>query len=755
MAKTRSRTTNEEIVRHFEARTDALDIAQTTRTPRGQILDWIPRESQTSDGAIASPPPDGAAERGRLGDGERLATFELDHFPAERGPSGTVPVVRKDFDRIQTTKSLGEYLAKQGKRSRAAAASGEAPPDPAPDPFGYYHASSLESATAFGCDTVINVWQPRLENTGDHSIMQLGLQNHDLAQLQSIEAGWEVSHDHYGDWGPHLFVYYTTNGYTDDGDNLGGYNRDVDGWVQTDDTIFPAALINGVSTRGGAQDVITIKCQLYESNWWIQVQGRWVGYYPASLFMGNQSVFSTLGDHADWIGFWGEVYTDDSNPNFTRTQMGSGAFGEAGFGQASYQNNLRIQSNRGGTMTGHNGSPSAENSAYYDIVPTMNSGTDWGSYFYAGGPGALIPWGYIGGFFPAGAPLSAVGRRPDQLDVFICGNDGAVYTNWWNPGDMWPGAQNDWAYIGGFFPPGAPVTAVSRNPDQIDLFICGNDGVVYTNWWNPGDQWPGRDNNWAPIGGFFPPGARVAAVGRRPDQLDLFVCGNDGVAYTNWWNPGDQWPGRDNDWAPIGGFFPPGASIAAVSRNPDQIDLFICGNDGVVYTNWWNPGDQWPGRDNNWASIGGFFPPGAPPAAVARRQDQLDVFICGYDGVVYTNWWNPGDMWPGAQNDWAPIGGFFPRGTSISAVSRNPDQLDIFICGYNGLVYTNWWNPGDQWPGRNNDWASIGGTFPAGAPPAAVSRNPDQLDVFITGNDGVVYTNWWNPSDQWPGSTGH
>ena len=195
MAKTRSRTTNEEIVRHFEARTDALDIAQTTRTPRGQILDWIPRESQTSDGAIASPPPDGAAERGRLGDGERLATFELDHFPAERGPSGTVPVVRKDFDRIQTTKSLGEYLAKQGKRSRAAAASGEAPPDPAPDPFGYYHASSLESATAFGCDTVINVWQPHLENAGDHSISQIGLQNRDPAQLHSVEAGWEVSYD--------------------------------------------------------------------------------------------------------------------------------------------------------------------------------------------------------------------------------------------------------------------------------------------------------------------------------------------------------------------------------------------------------------------------------------------------------------------------------------------------------------------------------------------------------------------------------
>ena len=34
-----------------------------------------------------------------------------------------------------------------------------------------------------------------------------------------------------------------------------------------------------------------------------------MGYYPVSLFVGNQSVFSTLGDHADHIGFSGEVLT--------------------------------------------------------------------------------------------------------------------------------------------------------------------------------------------------------------------------------------------------------------------------------------------------------------------------------------------------------------------------------------------------------------------------------------------------------------
>jgi hypothetical protein len=104
-------------------------------------------------------------------------------------------------------------------------------------------------------------------------------------------------------------------------------------------------------------------------------------------------VFSTLGDHASWAAFWGEVYTSDPDQNATTTQMGSGTFGEAGFNQACYQSNLQVQTDRAGAMANHNGSPSAENSAYYDIVPTMNSGTSWGSYFYAGGPGIRGPVG--------------------------------------------------------------------------------------------------------------------------------------------------------------------------------------------------------------------------------------------------------------------------------------------------------------------------------------------------------------------------
>jgi hypothetical protein len=40
-------------------------------------------------------------------------------------------------------------------------------------------------------------------------------------------------------------------------------------------------------------------------------------------------------------------------------------------------------------------------------------------------------------------------------------------------------------------------------------------------------------------------------------------------------------------------------------------------------------------------------------------------------------------------------------------------------------------------------WRNIGGVFPIGRRAAAIARNADQLDAFITGNDGRVYTSWW------------
>jgi hypothetical protein len=368
------------------------------------------------------------------------------------------------------------------------------------------------------------------------------------------------------------------------------------------------------------------------------------------------------------------------------------------------------------------------------VIPAPDVG-DWS--------GLYDNWRSIGGFFPNGAPLSAVARTPENLDVFVCGNDGRVYTSWWFNGADWSGINDNWRSIGGFFPAGAPVTAVARKPGQLDLFVCGNDGRVYTSWWTEGQDWSGINDNWRSIGGVFPPGARVSAVARTPDNLDVFICGNDGRVYTSWWFQGADWSGINDNWRSIGGFFPAGAPVSPVARRPGQLDLFVCGNDGRVYTSWWNDSQDWSGVNDNWRSIGGFFPPGAPLAAVARTPDNLDVFVCGNDGRIYTSWWFGGADWSGINDNWRSIGGFFPAGAPVSAVARTGNNLDVFVCGNDGRVYTSWWFGGADWSGINDNWRSIGGFFPAGAPVSAVARKPAQLDTFITGNDGRVYTSWW------------
>src|SRR5205814_10051110 len=166
--------------------------------------------------------------------------------------------------------------------------------------------------------------------------------------MQTVEAGWQEYRDLYGDWVPHLFTYYTTNNYTDDGDNKGGYNRDVDGWVQYSGSIFPGTIFTPTSTRGGAQYMIQVKYQLYQGNWWLCCNGSWVGYYPASLFN-----TSGLRSQPDEIAFYGEIVDSADHNVATRTDMGSGYWPEYGWTWAAYQHNMLYQSDTNGGMSAY------------------------------------------------------------------------------------------------------------------------------------------------------------------------------------------------------------------------------------------------------------------------------------------------------------------------------------------------------------------------------------------------------------------
>jgi Neprosin len=248
-------------------------------------LDRIEIGSQVPDGKIAPSPP---AYEVSADNSFHPVEFELTDTKQARGPAGTVPVLRKNLGALHETRSLADYLSKKGGLllGPKPPSGGSAPPNP----FEYFHAQSAQSVNCVGCETWLNVWRPYVQYSGDHSIMQLGMQNYDLPKRQSLEAGWTCDQNLNGDWDPHLFIYYTTNGYTQDGDNIGGYNREVDGWIQVSNSIYPGATLSPVSTVGGPQNGFAIRYQLFGLNWWFWVQsnangtGEWIGYYPSWLF---------------------------------------------------------------------------------------------------------------------------------------------------------------------------------------------------------------------------------------------------------------------------------------------------------------------------------------------------------------------------------------------------------------------------------------------------------------------------------------
>jgi hypothetical protein len=99
-------------------------------------------------------------------------------------------------------------------------------------------------------------------------------------------------------------------------------------------------------------------------------------------------MFSTLGDHAESIAFYGEIYDSNEVPGKTRSDMDSGYWPEYGWQWAAYQRNLKVQTDRAGGLSNYDGAGWASDPDMYGLEAHMNSGSNWESFFWLGGPGA-------------------------------------------------------------------------------------------------------------------------------------------------------------------------------------------------------------------------------------------------------------------------------------------------------------------------------------------------------------------------------
>ena len=345
--------------------------------------------------------------------------------------------------------------------------------------------------------------------------------------------------------------------------------------------------------------------------------------------------------------------------------------------------------------------------------------------------------------------IASVARVPEHLDVFWPGDDGRIWSSWWHAGLPWSGAFS----IGGFFPAHAPIAAVARMPNHLDVFVVGNDGRVYTSWWHEGQPWSGAADSWTPIGGFFPPGASICAVSRNPDHLDVFVMGNDGRVYTSWWHHGQAWSGRQRQLDVARRVLPD--HRVARRRSAVAPTTSTCSSPATTAASTRAGGTR--GRRGRASTTTGRRSAGSSrPATTCRPSPGCpSTSTCSSPATTAASTRAGGTT--GRRGRASTTTGRRSAGSSrptppVASVSRNPDHLDLFITGNDGRVYTSWWHDGQAWSGVNDNWASARRVLPAGR--AARRRSParpDHLDLFLRGNDGLIYSSWWHEGQPWSG----
>ncbi|KAL5552838.1 hypothetical protein UlMin_040239 [Ulmus minor] len=297
--------------------------------------------------------------------------FQLWSFSGETCPEGTVPIRRtseKDMLRASSVRRFGRKVRRHVRRDSTS--------------NGHEHAVGYVSGEQYyGAKASINVWAPRVSSQYEFSLSQMWVISGSFGDdLNTIEAGWQVSPELYGDNYPRFFTYWTSDAYQ----ATGCYNLLCSGFVQTNNRIAIGAAISPTSSYNGGQFDISLLIwkDPKHGNWWLEFgSGILVGYWPSFLF-------THLRDHASMVQFGGEVVNSRQSGFHTSTQMGSGHFAGEGFGKASYFRNLQIVDWDNSLIPLSNLKVLADHPNCYDIQGGINN--VWGNYFYYGGPGRNV-----------------------------------------------------------------------------------------------------------------------------------------------------------------------------------------------------------------------------------------------------------------------------------------------------------------------------------------------------------------------------
>jgi len=355
----------------------------------GQTFDCVPIDQQPSVRilglkTIAEPP---AALTGPSHDEDRSilqASSQLpegkteDDFGNALGcEANTIPMARITLEQLARFETLQKFFAK-GPNGAGHAPDAAATGNPAAVNTSHAYSYTQQNVINIGASTNINYWRPYVD-TGQNevfSLAQLWIVGNSTNPVQTAEAGWQNYPTHYGNANSNLFIYWTADGYS----KTGCYNLTCAGFVQTNNSIHLGGPYGYSSIFNGPQYEIQTYYLLSGLNWWLGINGTWVGYYPSSIYKGGQ-----LSKYSNELQFGSE-----STPGYYENVNvwageGSTQFSSGGFAYAAYQRLVYYTTSPTtaywATLTAYQPSPKC----YTITGPSYNS--SWGEYFYFGGPG--------------------------------------------------------------------------------------------------------------------------------------------------------------------------------------------------------------------------------------------------------------------------------------------------------------------------------------------------------------------------------
>jgi hypothetical protein len=298
-------------------------ILLTTKTCSGDVWDWL--DPATVPGSEIEPPP--PPEHSGPDDVEPALT-ELEAHPELTLPDA-VAMLRPSF----MPYVMGDVPATSVRDFLAQEVHGRT------DGAKRLYAGIGAVVDNLGASSAISVYQIKVARQG-MSLMEMaiscGESEDPNREMIGVAVGADRLHeDPWDDMKPvpmRLRVEYFTAGYETTGDGKGGWlpKYPYQGYVPLPGANpQPGAILLPVSMPGGPVREVRLQIRYRNGAWWLAYNGKWIGYFPVSLFDGEMT------SHACEVAYYGEVYDHDPS-DWALTDMGSSQFAAAGWGQAAY-----------------------------------------------------------------------------------------------------------------------------------------------------------------------------------------------------------------------------------------------------------------------------------------------------------------------------------------------------------------------------------------------------------------------------------